>query len=88
VIDKPAHLTDEAAQVLLRPDHERINFIRSKRWIPYTRAKQVLDQLEHLLNHPRTTRMPSLAIYGDSGVAYIRSLRETDLPAFFGPRLA
>jgi len=68
VIDKPAHLTDEAAQVLLRPDHERINFIRSKRWIPYTRAKQVLDQLEHLLNHPRTTRMPSLAIYGDSGM--------------------
>jgi len=29
---------------------------------------QALDQLEHLLNHPRTTRMPSLAIYGDSGM--------------------
>ncbi|MBA1159076.1 TniB family NTP-binding protein [Microvirga mediterraneensis] len=68
MIDTPAHLTEDAAQVLTRPDHERIYFIRSKRWIPYPRARQVLNQFEHLLAFPRTTRMPSLAIYGDSGM--------------------
>jgi hypothetical protein len=68
VIDRPPHLTNDAAHVLAKPDHERIYFIRSKRWIPYPRAARVLDQLERLLLHPRTTRMPSLAVYGDSGM--------------------
>ncbi|MDE4589150.1 TniB family NTP-binding protein [Sinorhizobium meliloti] len=34
----------------------------------YARAKQALDRLNQLLDHSRGTRMPSVAIYGDSGM--------------------
>lgn len=34
----------------------------------YPRAKQALGILNRLVTHPRTTRMPSIAIYGDSGM--------------------
>jgi hypothetical protein len=36
--------------------------------VQYTRAAQVLRILDLLLDHPRTTRMPSIAVYGDSGM--------------------
>jgi len=65
---KPSHLTDEAASVLAGGIDERAYFIQSKRWIAYPRAAHVLDQLNKLLKHPRTTRMPSLIVYGDSGM--------------------
>ena len=45
---------------------ERIYFIRSKRWVAYPKAIEILAHLNALLKHPRTTRMPSLAVYGDS----------------------
>jgi TniB protein len=48
---------------------ERVYFVRSKRWIAYPKAVEILDHLNAaLLKHPRTTRMPSLAVYGDSGL--------------------
>jgi hypothetical protein len=40
----------------------------SERWVQYPRAGQALEILERLLDRPRTTRMPSIAIYGDSGM--------------------
>ena len=43
-------------------------FIQSKRWIAYPKAVHILDHLNKLLKHPRTTRMPSLIVYGDSGM--------------------
>jgi hypothetical protein len=68
VIGKLDHLTDEAGAALAASLDERVYFIRSKRWIAYPKAVELLDQLNTLLKHPRTTRMPSLAIYGDSGM--------------------
>jgi hypothetical protein len=65
---KPSHLTDEAANVLLGTPDERVYFIQSKRWIAYPKGVQILDQLSKMLKHPRTTRMPSLIVYGDSGM--------------------
>jgi hypothetical protein len=65
---KPSHLTDEAANVIAGAIEERIYFIQSKRWIAYPKAVQILDHLNKLLKHPRTTRMPSLIVYGDSGM--------------------
>ena len=46
----------------------RIRAILGERWVQYTRAAQVLRILDLLLDHPRTTRMPSIAVYGDSGM--------------------
>jgi hypothetical protein len=65
---KPSHLTDEAANVLAGAIDERVYFIQSKRWIAYPKAVHILDHLNKLIKHPRTTRMPSLIVYGDSGM--------------------
>ncbi|MDE9452195.1 TniB family NTP-binding protein [Aliiroseovarius sp. Z3] len=62
------HLTASAAALLSEPKTGRIRAIRSHRWVLYPRAKQALDRLEALLDHPRCPRMPSVAIYGDSGM--------------------
>jgi predicted ATPase len=63
-----AHLTANAASLLSEANAGRIRAIKSRRWVLYPRAKQTLDRLEELLEHPRGTRMPSIAIYGDSGM--------------------
>lgn len=62
------HLTASAATLLSEPQAGRIRAIRSRRWVLYPRAKQALNRLEALLDHPRGPRMPSVAIYGDSGM--------------------
>lgn len=64
----PLHSTPVAAKLLDEPVAQRIEAIRSERWIAYPRAKQALAILQRLVAHPRTTRMPSLAIYCDSGM--------------------
>jgi TniB protein len=68
VIDKPAHVTDEAASLLHADDEARIRHILSKPWVHYAKAKQIVDLVHGLLRYPRTTRMPSIAVYGDSGM--------------------
>lgn len=66
--DDISHLTAGAAALLAETDERRIRAIRSRRWVLYPRAKQALNRLSRLLEHPRGTRMPSVAIYGDSGM--------------------
>lgn len=65
---KPSHLTDEAANVLAGAADERVYFIQSKRWVAHPKALQILEHLNKMLKLPRTTRMPSLIVYGDSGM--------------------
>jgi hypothetical protein len=51
----------------------------------YPRAKQALDRLETLLEHPKGTRMPSVAIYGDSGMGktmIMKRFRDQHPPGF------
>ncbi len=60
------HLNQSAAEALALTDQERIDKIRSDRWIGYPRAKSVLAKLEDLLSYPRTHRMPNLLIVGDT----------------------
>jgi len=69
VTGKPDHLTDDAGAALAESIDERIYFIRSKRWVAYPKAIEILEHLNALLKHPRTTRTPSLAVYGDSGMS-------------------
>lgn len=63
-----SHLTPSAASLLSGTDSDRIAAIREERWITYPRARLSLELLDDLLARPRTTRMPSLAIYADSGM--------------------
>lgn len=64
--DEYAHLNDRAREALKLTNEERIARILATRWIGYTRAKEILEQLEDLLTHPKTHRMPNLLIYGDT----------------------
>ena len=63
-----SHLSQNAANLLDGNDTRRITAIREERWINYPRASRCLELLDSLLVRPRTTRMPSIAIYADSGM--------------------
>jgi type II secretory pathway predicted ATPase ExeA len=48
-------------------DQERIAHILSERWIGYPKAMEVLQNMEYLLAHPKTYRMPSMLLVARSG---------------------
>ena len=84
---EPSHLTPAAAQLLSEPNANRIRAVLAERWVHYPRAGQVLQILNRLLDHPRTTRMPSIAIYGDSGMGktmIMEKFRRDHPPRFDG----
>ena len=60
------HLNELAVKQLNLDDDERIEKIRSDRWIGYPKAKTVLTKLDDLLSYPRTERMPNMLIVGDT----------------------
>jgi hypothetical protein len=60
------HLNESAKAALALSDQERIDFIRRPRWIGYTKAKEVIAQLENLLTYPKTHRMPNLLLVGET----------------------
>jgi DNA polymerase III delta prime subunit len=64
--DEYAHLNDAAKEALKLTNEDRIARIRAARWIGYTRAREILEQLEELLTHPKKHRMPNLLLYGDT----------------------
>ena len=79
------HLTAAAADLLSAPGDKRVRAIKSRRWVLYPRAKLALDHLNRLINHPRGTRMPSIAIYGDSGMGktmIMERFRDDNPPGF------
>ncbi len=83
----PAHLTAAAARLLSEPNSNRVRAVLAERWVHYPRAGQVLQTLNRLLDHPRTTRMPSIAIYGDSGMGktmIMEKFRRDHPPLFDG----
>ena len=82
-----AHLTPLAAELLREPPGRRSRAILEERWVLYPRAKQALGALNRLVAHPRTTRMPSVAIYGDSGMGKTMLMERfcVDYPARFDP---
>ena len=85
---KPDHLTEEAWEALAARNEDRVYFIQSKRWIAYPKSRQILEHLEKLLLHPRTTRMPSVAIYGDSGMGksmMVEKFKSDHVPSFDAP---
>jgi hypothetical protein len=50
------------------PDDERIEWIRSDRWVNFGMAERALRRLEDLLAYPRGDRMPCMLIFGDTGI--------------------
>lgn len=58
------HLTPWAAEVALLPNPERIQKIRTDRWVGYTKAEEALLKLNTLITHPKRQRTPNLLIIG------------------------
>ena len=61
-----SHLNEVAQDYVGKTDEERIHYIQTGSWIPYTRAKEVLGHLDELLRHPRIDRMPHMLLVGPS----------------------
>lgn len=55
---------------------ERIKHIDKPFFIPYSRAADILDEMEDLLEHPKTNRMPNILILGRSNNGKTEILRE------------
>lgn len=47
-------------------DQDRIDRMKSNSWIGYSRAISIRNQLHDLLRHPRTDRMPNLAVIAET----------------------
>lgn len=60
------HLSAATAEWLSLPKTERIENIRSPRWIGYPRTKSIIDKLDDLLTWPKSHRMPNLLLIGDT----------------------
>lgn len=64
--DSYEHLSPVAKAALELPDNKRIEQLRKPRWIGYTRANAIIDNLEDLLVYPKKDRMPNLLIVGET----------------------
>lgn len=47
-------------------DKQRIEYLKSDKWIGYPKANEVIKTLKELLLHPKTIRMPNLLITGST----------------------
>lgn len=55
---------------------ERIHWLRQERWIQYPRAQRILERLMDLVDYPPRDRMPSLLIYGATGMGKTRIIQK------------
>lgn len=60
------HLHPSQVPHLELSDSERIEKIRSPRWIGYPKAQTILQKLDDLVTHPQTHRMPNILLIGDT----------------------
>lgn len=69
------HLSPKTRAMIGRPIDERLAYFRKDSWIPYSRATEILKQLEDLLRYPKCERMPNLAISARTNNGKTRLLR-------------
>lgn len=72
------HLGKDATKLVDLSDRERIFAIQQGSWIPYPRAKKILERMEELFEYPRIDRMPNLLIVGASNNGKSKILRHFD----------
>lgn len=72
----------------VRPTPEmkvRLAAFREERWIGYDSAVRIREQIESLLDHPKTHRMPNLVLIGESNNGksmILNSVRDRANPAY------
>lgn len=70
------HLFDHVAEIALKSNDERIYHTKSRFWIPYKRATEILKVFNDALKHPKDDRMPSYLLVGNSNNGKTHILRE------------
>lgn len=60
------HIHEKFRPNIMLPDLERIAFIDQPRWIGYSKANQLIDLMQGLLNRTKQHRMPNLLVVGES----------------------
>lgn len=70
------HMAPEVREDAHLCDQERIQRIRVERWISYPKADFVLSRLTELLTYPPRDRMPSLLLFGSTGIGKTKILRK------------
>lgn len=63
---KYEHLAPEVVEVLQLPQSDRIAFCQADRWVGYTRALKILEQMENLFVYPKNQRMPNMLLVARS----------------------
>lgn len=61
-----SHIHKNFRHIALLPNNERIAFIDTPRWIGYSRANEVIEVMQGLMNKVKQHRMPNLLLIGDS----------------------
>lgn len=61
-----AHLSPHCLPIMALTVAERLEYMKQPRWIAYTRATEIIDELRSLLTYPKQPRMPNRLIVGDS----------------------
>ena len=61
-----SHIHKNFRHIALLPNSERIEFIDTPRWIGYSRANEVIEVMQGLMNKVKQHRMPNLLLVGDS----------------------
>lgn len=69
-------LSERATALLDASNEERLEHIDKPVFIPYKRASEILEEMEDLLTHPKTNRMPNMLIVGRSDNGKTEILKE------------
>lgn len=62
------HLLPSIRALATRSDSERVDWIRSERWIDYPVARELLVELQAIVEQPSRGRMRNALLYGASGL--------------------
>lgn len=69
-------LSTRALELLDATDEERLTHIDKPVFIPYKHATEILAEMEDLIEHPKTNRMPNMLIVGRSNNGKTEILKE------------
>lgn len=84
------HLLPHVQKLATLPANERIQRIRSERWIGYSKAQEAIAKLTALINHPQKDRMPNLLLIGPTNngktmiIEKFKKMRQKELATLSG----
>jgi hypothetical protein len=63
-----SHLSGPAREQAFQDAKARIRLVQTARWVGFSRAQSVVEELERRYHYPPCARMPCLLLYGESGM--------------------